>query len=436
MTSPKVIFNCKFTHAFNRREENYTTKEIEGLKKKIARKFDYFSNEDKRVMNLFDYYTGDINKTERMNLVIENGSYATKDEIEKRKKRFVKYAENSNLWQCVISFNNDYLNENITLQELEQELIKNVLPRFFKKMGFKDKKNMAYNLSFHTDTDNLHAHVSFIEKKPNYILSNNKIGYRRKGKLTQEEIDFMKNEVVFAVERNNYLKPMITITNEEIDKLKKHFNPKEKNFILYDKKDLLLEDDILTLGKLLYDERKNNPKRIKFNSIKNDEIKELTKRIKKYLFCSKSEFYDDYNNFLKSIDNLNDYLYKVNIDNNVSKINIDKKLTNSKEEYIDNYIYNSIVNHADYLFKTNSKKYKTLNPDDILRELILKEYKKNMNQNKYTILNNYLSNTIPRMKYQNKYKIINAVKSINAEMEEAQKEFSKLFQPDMSYSKN
>ena len=65
MTSPKVIFNCKFTHAFNRREENYTAKQIEGLKKKIARKFDYFSNEDKRVMNLFDYYTGELNKNER-----------------------------------------------------------------------------------------------------------------------------------------------------------------------------------------------------------------------------------------------------------------------------------------------------------------------------------------------------------------------------------
>ena len=219
MTSPKVIFNCKFTHAFNRREENYTAKQIEGLKKKIARKFDYFSNEDKRVMNLFDYYTGELNKNKKMNLVIENGSYATKEEIEKRKKQFVKYAENSNLWQCVISFNNDYLNQNISLQDLEQELIKNVLPRFFKKMGFKDKKNMAYNLSFHTDTDNLHAHVSFIEKKPNYILSNNKLGYRRKGKLTQEEINFMKNEVVFSVERKKYLNPMITITNDEIDKM-------------------------------------------------------------------------------------------------------------------------------------------------------------------------------------------------------------------------
>ena len=57
MTSPKVIFNCKFTHAFNRKEANYTSKQIEGLKKKIARKFDYFSNEEKRVMNLFEYYT-------------------------------------------------------------------------------------------------------------------------------------------------------------------------------------------------------------------------------------------------------------------------------------------------------------------------------------------------------------------------------------------
>ena len=436
MTSPKVIFNCKFNHAFNRREENYTAKQIEGLKKRIARKFDYFSNEDKRVMNLFDYYTGELNKNERMNLVIEDGSYAIKEEIEKRKKCFVKYAENSNLWQCVISFNNDYLNENISLQDLEQELIKNVLPRFFKKMGFKDKKNMAYNLSFHTDTDNLHAHVSFIEKKPNYILSNNKLGYRRKGKLTQEEINFMKNEVVFAVERKKYLNPMITITNDDIDKLKKYFNSKEKNFILYDKKDILLEDDILTLGKLLYDERNNNSKRIKFNSIKDKDIKDLTKRIKKYLFCSKSEFYDDYKNFIGSINSINEYLYKVNEDNNVSKINVDKTLTESKENYIDNYIYNAIVNHAVYTFKTNSKKYKTLNPDDILREIILKEYKKNKNKNKYTILCNYLTNTVPKLKYQNKYKIINAVKSINAEMEEAQKEFSKLFQTDNSYSKN
>ena len=36
--------------------------------------------------------------------------------------------------------------------------------------------------------------------------------------------------------------------------------------------------------------------------------------IKKSLFCSKSEFYDDYKNFIGSINSINEYLYKVNED--------------------------------------------------------------------------------------------------------------------------
>ena len=86
------------------------------------------------------------------------------------------------------------------------------------------------------------------------------------------------------------------------------------------------------------------------------------------------------------------------------------------------------LDHADYIFKSKSKKYKTLNEDDILREIILKEYKKHQKQTRYNILENYLSNPVPKLKYQNKHKIINAVKNINAEMEDAQREFSKLFQ--------
>jgi len=435
MTSPKVIFNCRFTHAFNRKEANYTAKQIEGLKKKISRKFDYFSNEEKRVMNLFEYYTGNLTKNERMNLVIEDGSYATKEEIEKRKLRFIKYAENSNLWQGVVSFNNDYLTQNISLNDLEQEMIKNVIPRLFKKMGFKDKKNMAYNLSLHADTDNFHIHFSFIEKKPNYLYFNKKIDYRRKGELTQDEIDFMKNEVVLAVERKNYLSPMITITNKEIDNLKKYFNPKEKNFILYDKKDLLMEEKILKLGKLLYQTREYNSKRIKYNSLKNKEIKKLTKDIKKHLFNSKGELHNDYAMFKSSLEDINKYFYEINVDNNVSNIVVDNKLINKKSEYIDNYILNAIVNHADYFYKSKSKKYNIFNEDDLLREIILREFKKNKNQTRYNILENYLSNKSESLKYKNKSRVVRAIKSINVEMEEANKEFSKLFQTDNTYAK-
>ncbi|MDD7132460.1 MAG: hypothetical protein PUH84_05025 [Firmicutes bacterium] len=84
---------------------------------------------------------------------------------------------------------------------------------------------------------------------------------------------------------------------------------------------------------------------------------------------------------------------------------------------------------------SDPKKYKTLNEDDILREIILKEFKKYQNQTRYNILENYFTNTLPTLKYKNKHRIINAVKNINDEMEEAQKEFSKLFKVD-SYENN
>ncbi|MCI5677782.1 MAG: hypothetical protein MR263_02735 [Acholeplasma sp.] len=84
---------------------------------------------------------------------------------------------------------------------------------------------------------------------------------------------------------------------------------------------------------------------------------------------------------------------------------------------------------------SDPKKYKTLNEDDILREIILKEFKKYQNQTRYNILENYFTNTLPTLKYKNKHRIINAVKNINDKMEEAQKEFSKLFKVD-SYENN
>ena len=429
MISPKVIFNCKFTHAFNRREVNYTETKIKKTTQKIINKFDYFSDENKRVLNLFDYYTGKINKEETMNLVLENGKYATKEEIERRKKQFVKYVEKSNLWQGVISFNNDYLNSNITISELEKELVKSVLPRFFKKMGFVSKDNMAYNLSVHTDTDNLHVHFSFIEKRPNYI-SNNKLNYRRNGKLSLDEINFLKNEVAITIERKKYLNPMIKETNHEIEEFKKYFKKEEKNFILYDKKDLMLEEMILRLGeKLFKNNYKDNNIKTKYNSIENQEIKKLTKEIKKYLFNSKSEFNNEYLELKKTLSKINNYIEEINNHNNNSS-KIDNSLTDYKLKYIESYMLNSIVNYSKDLFNEKSKKYKTIDINTLLKLVVLKEYKKKEDKSRYKILNNYFKSTIPKLKYQNKYEIINAIKSINKELEKAEEEYKKLFEDD------
>lgn len=424
--SPKVIFNSIFTLALNNPDSKYKnhSKSI----KRVQKMYDYYTNEEKRAMSMYDYYTGKLTKEDTMNLIIEDGSFATEKEVEKRKKLAVKYLENSNLWQGVLSFNNDYINENIDIHKLEKELATNILPKFFKRCGFKDTNKMFYQLALHTDTDNLHFHFSFMEKEPNYIYHKNKIGYRRSGELSQNEIDFLKSQVVHAIEKEKIYTPLLKETNKEIEELKKYFSPKEKNYLLRDKKDLILEEKILRLGQLLYKERYDNDSKIKYGSIKDKEIINLTKDIKNYLFSKNNDnFKLEYNNFKESLNKINNYFYKINEDNNIKDIVVDTTLTDSKNKYIDNYIYNAIVNYANYNYKRESKNITKIKENDIIQEIILKHYLDNKKQTRKNILKTYFNNTNSNQKFRNKQEIENAIKSINDEMTEAQKEFSKLF---------
>ena len=424
--SPKVIFNSLYTLGLNNVDNKFSNK-----KKSIKRvlgMYDYYTNEEKRAMSMYDYYTGKLTKENTVNLILENGKYATADEVERRKKRAIKYLENSNLWQGVLSFNNDYLTQNIDIHKLEKELATSILPMFFKKCGFKDTNKMFYQLALHTDTDNLHFHFSFMEKEPNYLYSKNKVGYRRSGNLKQSEIDFLKAQVVHAIEKEKIYTPLLKETNKEIDKLKKYFNPKEKNFLLYDKKDLLLEEKILTLGQKLYFYREGSLGKIKYGSIKDKEIQALTRDIKNYIFSKdNNDFKREYANFKTSLNKINSYFHKIYEDNNIKNIEVDTSLIDSKNKYVDNYVYNAIVNNALYNYENGKKKFNKISENDLIQEIILKHYLKNKKQNKYDILKNYLSKNSARQRFKNKYEIENAIKNINYEMEEATKEFSKLF---------
>lgn len=81
--SPKVIFNSIYTLGFNNVDNKFCNKEK--ATKRVKDMYNYYANEEKRAMSMFDYYTGDLNKNESMNLMVENGKYATKEEIEKEK---------------------------------------------------------------------------------------------------------------------------------------------------------------------------------------------------------------------------------------------------------------------------------------------------------------------------------------------------------------
>lgn len=390
---------------------------------------DYYSDDKKRIMNITDYFTGKINKHEDINLVLEDGRYATKEETEKRQKYINKQFKNSNVWQLVLSVPKEVVDDNITWRELEIKLAKEILPKTFKKIGFEDPKKMCYQFSLHMNTGNPHFHIAFLEKQPNTRNHNGKkLQYRRNGKIPQSAIRFLKSETTIAIERNGRFKPMAIEINKDIEEFKKYFSPNSRNFVLYDKENILIEEKILNLGKLLNEREISYNNRIKFNSIKDQKIKTLTKEIKDDLFKINKDLIMNKSEFNNSIRNLNDYIIDVGKRNGINKKYADFTYTESKEKYLDNYILNAIVNHARYYYKNESKK--VVDSNDIIQSIILNNYKKKKGYSKKDIIRSYLSNS-GTSRYQNKRDIRNAIKKLNNEMDEATKEFYKLFESDL-----
>ena len=428
--SVPVVFVCDFELAMNHhdRRKTISSKSADNFMKGM---FNYLSNKEKKAMNMFDYYMGRIKHKEETNLILSDGSHATDEDVKKLKEDYLSYFQNSNLYRGIISFDANYINNSIEFSELEKKIMKDVMPRFLKHCGFEDINKMSYVASLHTNTDNLHFHISFIEKEPNYINSKNEVGYRRKGKLSLEECNFLKNEVLHVIDRHREFTPLVKKTNLEIDKLKQYFNPKERNYILRDRQDLILEENILRLGKLLDKKRENQKGRIKFNSIYDKEIKDLTKNIKTYLFKNKnSSLYKKDKEFKESLKELNTYFIKLNKENHNKRYKFKNDYVKNKEEYIDNYIFNSIVNNAYFRYKKLKENKNYISSNDIIEEAVLKQYKKNKKESRFNILLNYLSNSSKESQFRNKYKIENSIKKINEEMEDAKNEFSKLFQND------
>lgn len=446
--SPKVVFKSKYCLALNSRDnKNKSSNYKEDRLKDVDDMVDYFSNEKKKTVGMFEYYIGHTRK-ENYNLILEDGSNATKKDIARIKTEYKKYIENSNLWKGILSFKREYLDENIDIKTLEQKIAKEVMPQFLKYCGFKDIKNMSYVFSIHTNRKHQpHIHFAFIEKKPNFICANNKLGYRRKGKISIDEQNYLKRLVELAIEREKYYTPLLKKTNEDIDYLKSYFNPKERNFTLRNVNEIYIEEDILKLGELIKQYREQNnqtSKKVKYNSIKNNElgkeIKSLTKEIKKYLFNDDTSIlYASRKDINKDLENLNNYFDELNKNNNIEELTSDNSIVNKKEEYIDNYIYNSIVNHSLYKYEHISMIVKNKNNidkitiDDLIQEVAYQNSKRNKyndKQRRKLVLDNYFKGNSSVSKFPSKHQMEKALKNINYEMEKASQEFSKLFNYD------
>lgn len=419
------------------------------LKKYVLGFYDYSRDEKKSYSSMIGYFMGEKKSNDIMiqnqmrreeMAMLKDGTFIKDDMVDDMKKDWSNYLENSNTQLAVLSLYQDYVDENINVKDLQKEIATSILPKLFKYCGYENpKKNLEWIVSLHTDRENnYHFHIAWVEKNKSYRYYNNKLGFKRKLKLSDSENNFMKRQVSLSVERNKLYRPALIKINGELEHLQKYFNPKDQNFTLKNISNLDLEEEIVRLGFLLSEVRNTNKKYIKYNSLPRNEIgneiRELTRDIKKKLFSSSSNLSLSKKEVNKSIEELNNMFLDIDKRNNISNIGFesafDNKMIKDKLEKADNYILNSIANHALYNYDYNngksSKKSDKITLNDVIGEISIIIYKKNgkhylKNRKKYRL--KLLENYFIYGEYNNKDTLSNALNRLSKDSDHSAKKF-------------
>lgn len=452
----------------NKKDEWYyiQCKDLEQYRKEIKKYilgfYDYSRDEKKSKTSMFDYYMGskkseDIMEKNKMHrekmAMLKDGTFIKDDMVEAMKDSWSNYLEDSNVNLAVLSLYQDYVDENIAIDDLQKEVATKIMPKFLKYCGYQEpEKNLEWVVSLHCDRENnYHFHIAWIEKNKCYKLKNNKLGHRYKLKLDDNENNFMKRQVSLSIERSKLYRPALIKINEDLEHLQSYFNPKDRNFTLKNISDLYLEEDIVRLGYLLTQIRDTNKKYIKYGSLPRNEIgkeiRVLTNEIKDKLFDCKSELRLFKSQVDESIEKLNNIFLDIDKRNNISNAGFesafDNKMIKDKLEKSDNYILNSIVNHALYNYnygkgKTNKKSSK-ISLEDIIGEIAIIIYKDKSNK---TYLNNKkkfriktLENYFIYGEYKNHDKLSNALRRLSRDSDDAAKQFYEMLS-DKEYDNN
>ncbi len=408
---------------------------------------DYIKETDS---SMLDYFMGskkaeEVMKQNQMKreemAMLKNGNFILDEDVSKLKKDWCRYIEDSNIQLTVLSFNQSYVDENISVKELQKEITMNLMPKFLSYCGYYDpRNNLEWIVSLHSDRENnYHFHISWVEKNKCFRSSDNKLKNRIKLKLSDNELNFMKRQASLTIERKKLYTPALIKLEKEYDELKKYFNPKDQNFTLYNIQSLELEEKIIKLGYLLNQVRNTDKKYVKYKSLpKNEignEIRKITKEIRKELMKDK-RIIKSKNNIKKSIENINNILLDIDKRNNISNIGfenaIDNVMIKAKEEKSETYILNAIINHALYNYERQRKRIKKNNftLEDIITQVAYDNYiEESSNQKiksvkilKIKLLNNFLKGK----RYKNKF--LNALDRLGYEQNKAAEQFYEMFE--------
>lgn len=190
MSKPNIIAKIQYIECGNPRRVFYSSNS----------KDDYLGYIDKGVkLNKdIDYldYTGNLEKS--------SGIFNQTGLLNYDSKRLIREAlrnTKSCIWDLVISFETEYGLKNVDSYEDALELVKSVLPKFFKAIKLKED-NIIWFAGLHTNTDNRHIHISFFEKEPMYYDAKKKSYKYRPGRINVKSCKELKMNI-----ENYFLSP-------------------------------------------------------------------------------------------------------------------------------------------------------------------------------------------------------------------------------------
>ena len=165
-----------------------------------AQKDDYLGYIDKGVQSTkaIDYldYTDDGEKS--------SGAFGAEGLLTKSQKRELREklrATQSCIWDMVVSFEESYGKSNVTDIATARTVLRKTLPKLFRATGL-NPDNMTWFAGLHTNTDNRHIHVCFLENEPQRFHRKTGTLRYRHGKIRQEALDTFKAEIV-----KHFMKP-------------------------------------------------------------------------------------------------------------------------------------------------------------------------------------------------------------------------------------
>lgn len=245
--TPNIIFKCKYYKPIDKYKSGTNNKEISKRNfLSCNSSYNYVSYVDSGAEHdLPKDYTEYVGNNEKSRGIFNQNGLLTDEE--KRELREQLRNTQSCIWDCVISFKEDFGQKYCRDYEQAFAFVKNELPKFFTRAGL-DKDNMVWYAGLHENTENNHIHISFFEKEP-VLYSKRKLVYHS-GKIDKEVLQ--NSRFIFEKKLTNKTAEIFALRKDINEQYKKNLSPKEFSKAI--KKQLLnIYKELPSEGRLSYD---------------------------------------------------------------------------------------------------------------------------------------------------------------------------------------